>query len=339
MTTHAQPHVDPQLIWQLMTGYQVSAAYKTAVELELFTKIADGNKTAREIADACGASEKGIRVLADTLTVLGLLTKRNGEYALTEVAATFLNKHIQTYLGGTVEFIMSEGQRRGFDDLTNAVKLGGSQVKGDASMDPNSEMWVTFAKAMMPLMFPAAQGLAANVGFEKDRKFKVLDIAAGHGLFGISVAQHFPNAEVFAVDWANVLEVARSNAERMGVGDRHHLKPGSAFDVDFGEGYDLVLVTNFLHHFDAETCTRFMKKVYDSLNPGGQAMTLEFIPNDDRVSPPGEAMFALVMLAATPAGDAYTFAELKKMCEDAGFQQNEHDPMPPMPQHLVISTK
>lgn len=339
MTTQAQPQVDPQPIWQAMTAFQVSAAYKTAVELELFTKIAEGHTSAVQLARACGAAERGIRILADTLTVIGFLTKSKGEYGLTDVSANFLDKRLPSYLGGATEFIMSSAQRRGFEDLTNAVRNGGSQVKGDASMDPESEMWVTFAKAMMPLMYPAAVGLASNLDLEKDRKFKVLDIAAGHGLFGIMIAQHYPNAEIYAVDWSNVLEVAKENAERMGVGNRHHSIPGSAFDVDFGEGYDAVLVTNFLHHFDSETCTKFMKKVHESLNPGGKALTLEFIPNEDRVSPPGEALFALVMLAATPSGDAYTWPELKAMCEEAGFAQNEHVPMPPMPQHLVISTK
>lgn len=337
--THAQPMADPQPIWQIMTGYQHSAAFRTAIELELFTKIAEGNKTVKELADACGASEKGIRVLADVFTVHGFLTKRNGEYELSEMAATFLNKHVHTYLGGAVEFIMSEGQMRGYEDLTNAVRKGGSQVQGEASMDPDSPMWVTFAKAMMPMMYPSAMAIASHLGLEKDKPIKVLDIAAGHGIFGIVVAQHYPNAEIYAVDWANVLTVATENAERMGVGGRHHLIPGDAFNVGFGDDYDVILVTNFLHHFDAETCTTFMKKVNTALKPGGKAITLEFIPNDDRVSPPGEALFALVMLAATPAGDAYTFAELSKMCTDAGFSGNKHIPLPPMPQHLVISTK
>ncbi|MGD9628147.1 MAG: methyltransferase [Pyrinomonadaceae bacterium] len=337
--THAQPMADPQPIWQIMTGYQHSAAFKTAIELELFTKIAEGRKTVAEIAKACGASEKGIRVLADVFTVHGFLRKHNGEYELSEMAATFLNRNLQTYLGGSVDFIMSEGQMRGYTDLTSAVRRGGSQIQGEASMDPDSPMWVTFARAMMPMMFPAALSIAGNLGFEKDQKIKVLDIAAGHGIFGITIAQHYPNAEIYAVDWTNVLTVATENAERMGVADRHHLIPGSAFDVDFGSDYDVALVTNFLHHFDSETCTDFMRKVNDALKPGGKAITLEFIPNDDRVSPPGEALFALVMLAATPAGDAYTFAEIKKMCEDAGFGQNEHLPLPPTPQHLVISTK
>jgi len=123
------------------------------------------------------------------------------------------------------------------------------------------------------------------------------------------------------------------------VADRHHLIPGSAFDVDFGTGYDVALVTNFLHHFDAETNTNFMRRIFDALGPDGKAITLEFIPNEDRVSPPAEALFSLIMLAATPSGEAFTLRELTKMCEDAGFTRNEHIALSPMPQHLIISTK
>ena len=331
------PPPDPQRIWQIMTGFQHSAAFKTAVELELFTKIAEGNKTAATLGAACGAADRGVRILADSLTVIGLLNKENGEYSLNDVSSAFLDKNSPMYLGSVVEFIMSQQQRRGFDDLTSAVRHGGSQITGDASMDPNSEMWVTFAKAMAPMMMPSAQMIAANVGFEPDRKFKVLDIAAGHGMFGITLAKAFPQAEIYALDWENVLTVATENAQKFGVADRHHLIPGSAFDTEFGDGYDVVLVTNFLHHFDVETCTNFMRKVRASLADGGKAMTLEFVPNDDRVSPPSEALFSLVMLAATPAGDAYTFAELKQLLEEAGFSRNEHIPLTPMPQHLIVS--
>jgi 2-polyprenyl-3-methyl-5-hydroxy-6-metoxy-1,4-benzoquinol methylase len=335
----ASPQVDPQPIWQIMTAFQHSAAFKAGVETELFTKIGEGNKTASAIGAACGADERGVRILADTLTVLGLLEKSGNEYSLTDVSAAFLDKHSPMYLGSVVEFIMSPQQRRGFDDLTGAVRRGGSAITGDASMDPNSEMWVTFARAMAPMMMPSAQMIAANVGFEPDRELKVLDIAAGHGIFGIMVAKAFPNAQIYALDWENVLAVATENAEKFGVADRHHLIPGSAFDTDLGDGYDVVLVTNFLHHFDAETCTNFMRRVNGSLKPDGKAMTLEFVPNDDRISPPAEALFSLVMLAATPAGDAYTFAELRKMCEAAGFSRNEHIPLVPLPQHLIVSEK
>jgi ubiquinone/menaquinone biosynthesis C-methylase UbiE len=331
--------LSPDLFWQTITAFQRSAAMKAAIELDVFTKIDEGNKTARAIADACDSAERGVRILCDSLTVMQFLNKENGQYGLNETSAAFLSRKSPTFIGDTVNFIMSPMQRRGFDDLTNAVRQGGSRVAGDGSLDPESPMWVTFARSMVPMMIPAAQMMAANLDFPPDRGIKVLDIAAGHGIFGIFVAKQFPNAEIHAVDWANVLTVATENAQQFGVADRHRLIPGSAFDVEYGEGYDVVLLTNFLHHFDRQTNEALMKKIHRSLNEDGKVLTLEFVPNDDRVSPPSEAMFSLVMLAATPAGDAYTFAELSEMFENAGFSRSEHIPLAPLPQHLIVSTK
>lgn len=189
------------------------------------------------------------------------------------------------------------------------------------------------------MMMPAAQMMAEHLDFDSEQKIKVLDIAAGHGIFGITIAQKYQNAEIYAVDWSNVLEVASENAEKFGVSARHHLIPGSAFEVEYNDGYDVILLTNFLHHFDKTTNETLLRKVHKSLADQGKVFTLEFVPNDDRVSPPSEAMFSLVMLAGTPQGDAYTFNELKGMFENAGFSQNEHVPLAPLPQHLIVSIK
>ena len=109
--------------------------------------------------------------------------------------------------------------------------------------------------------------------------------------------------------------------------------------MDFGEGYDLVLLTNFLHHFDAATCETLATKVYDALAPGGRAVTLEFVPNEDRISPPDSAMFSMIMLASTPSGDAYTFSELAEMFRHAGFTRSELHRLPPPFQQVVVSYK
>jgi 2-polyprenyl-3-methyl-5-hydroxy-6-metoxy-1,4-benzoquinol methylase len=164
----------------------------------------------------------------------------------------------------------------------------------------------------------------------------VLDIAAGHGLFGIEVAKQNLEARVVALDWAPVLAVARQNARKAGVEDRFETLPGSAFDVDFGGPYDIVLLTNFLHHFDVPTCVRLLQKVRAALKPGGVAATLEFVPNEDRVSPPMAAGFSLTMLASTVAGDAYTFRELESMYREAGFTGMTAHPVPESP-HTVVA--
>jgi hypothetical protein len=257
--------VTPELFWDTMTAYQRSAILKTAVELEIFTHIAKGNATASAIAQAAGASERGVRILCDSLTVMGFLTKVGDEYGLTDSTATFLDKSSRAYLGSALEFILSPQQKRGFDDLTGAVKRGGSAITDNASMDPDSEMWVTFARAMMPLMFPTAQAVAERLGIDTDKKLKVLDIAAGHGIYGIAVAQKYPNAEVYGADWGNVLTVAQENAAKFGVADRYHTIAGNAFETDFGNGYDVILIPNFLHHFNNEDCEKFRRQCSRSL--------------------------------------------------------------------------
>ena len=138
----------------------------------------------------------------------------------------------------------------------------------------------------------------------------MLDIAAGSGLYGIGLARRNPNVDVFAVDGPDVLAVAAENARKAGIEKHYHPIPGSAFEVDFGSGYDIALITNFLHHFDLGTCEHLMKKVYAALKDGGRAVTLDLIPNEDHVTPREAGSFGLAMLVSTPHGDIYTYAEL-----------------------------
>lgn len=206
-------------------------------------------------------------------------------------------------------------------------------------MEPEHPVWVEFARAMAPMVALPAELIAQKLNAGAGEKWKVLDIAAGHGLFGITIARHNPNAEIVAVDWASVLEVAKENAEAAGVADRHRGIAGSAFDVDYGEGYDLALITNFLHHFDEATCETVLRRIHAALKPGGRAVTLDFIPNEDRVTPPPAASFAMTMLGTTAAGDAYTLAEYERMFSNAGFSSTEMHELPPTIQQLLISRK
>jgi ubiquinone/menaquinone biosynthesis C-methylase UbiE len=192
---------------------------------------------------------------------------------------------------------------------------------------------------MAPMMAMPAKSMAEMFDPAADRKLKILDIAAGHGLFGLAFAKRNPQAEVVALDWPAVLEVAKENAAAAGVSDRYSTIPGSAFEVDMGSGYDLVLVTNFLHHFDPPTCELLLKKVRASLNDGGRVITLEFVPNDDRITPIESAGFALVMLGGTPSGDAYTFHDLEKMFKNAGYSHSEIHPVAGSIQNVSESRK
>lgn len=339
MSTPASQQPSPQLFFQTMNAHQRTEALKAAIELDVFTAIAEGNATAADIAQRCQASEKGIRVLCDYLTIMGMLTKQGKNYALTVDSAVFLDKRSPAYLGGAVAFLGHPMVAGAAKNMTEAVRKGGTAMPEDGTIGPDNPVWVTFARGMAALMDLPSQLLAKLVDPQGDRKLKILDIAAGHGLFGIAFAKNNPNVEVTALDWKAVLEVAKENAQKAGVADRHKTIEGSAFDVDFGAGYDLVLLTNFLHHFDPPTCETLLRKVHAALADGGRAVTLEFIPNEDRVTPPDSAGFSMMMLLSTPSGDAYTFAELERMAANAGFSRSTLHPLPPTFQQVVISEK
>jgi hypothetical protein len=119
---------------------------------------------------------------------------------------------------------------------------------------------------------------------------------------------------------------------------RYRTNPGDAFKVDFGSGFDLALITNFLHHFNRATCVSFLRKVADALAPGGQVAVVEFVPNQDRISPPIPAGFGLTMLAGTPEGDVYTEADLRSMLAEAGLHE-PHVHELPTPQKVVVAKK
>jgi ubiquinone/menaquinone biosynthesis C-methylase UbiE len=335
--TAQQP--SPTLFFETLGAYERTAALKAAVELELFTAIAEGAVTAQAAARRCGASERGTRILCDYLTIIGFLTKDGNTYGLTADTAKFLDKHSVAYAGGAVGFLTSPMLTEGFANLTAAVRKGGTALGGEGDMEPNHPMWVEFAHSMAGMMALPAMLIAKLLNVADGRKLKVLDIAAGHGIFGITLAQQNPNLEVVAVDWPNVLEVAKQNAQKAGVAARYRTIPGSAFEVEYGSGYNLVLLTNILHHFDIPTCEKMLKKVHAALVPGGQAITLEFVPNEDRITPPPAASFSLKMLAGTPGGDAYTFPEYQAMFSAAGFSRTEIQQLPPTFEQLLISTK
>jgi 2-polyprenyl-3-methyl-5-hydroxy-6-metoxy-1,4-benzoquinol methylase len=317
----AYQQVTPERFFNAVNAYQQTEALKAAIELELFTAIAEGNATPAAIAKRCRVPERGVRILCDFLAIHGFLAKEGAQYSLSDDAALFLNRHSPAYLGGAIEFLLTPRVREGNTRLTEAVRLGGTAL-GRGTLEPENPDWVQFAKAMMPLAAMPAEMTAAEL-YKGGESRKVLDIAASHGLYGIAVAKLNPDARIYAVDWANVLAVAEQNAKAMGIGGRHHLLAGSAFDIEFGDGFDLALITNFLHHFDVPTCTAFLRKVHAALLPGGRAAIVEIMPNADRISPPTAAAFSVMMLATTPTGDAYTFAELESMSKNAGFSRVE----------------
>jgi len=333
---HTEGPLTPGLVFDMLQAHHRTAALKAAIDLDLFRAVGEGPGDVASLAKHCCGSERGVRILCDFLTINGVLVKEDARYRHTPTSAAFLDPRSPSSLASIAQFLGNDALNSPCRDLADIVRSGRTSLPGDGSVEPENPMWVQFAETMAPMMAPLAGPLGTVVLEGHDGPMRVLDIAAGHGLFGIEIAKQNPQAQVTGLDWAPVLRVALENARKAGVQDRYDMLPGSAFDVDFGGPYDAVLLTNFLHHFDKPTCMSLLKKVHASLKPGGRAATLEFVPNEDRVSPPIPAAFAMTMLITTHAGDAYTLSELSTMYAEAGFGGIKAHPIPMSPHTVVM---
>jgi hypothetical protein len=322
-------------VFDIALAYQKTAALIAAVRLDIFTLIGSETKSLDDLVSRTGASRRGLRILCDYLTVIDLLKKQDSHYLLTPIARTFLDESSPFARGKIVDFVAApEMIDLFFRDPVSYVRNGGST--GLTNTSPDHPVWVRFAKAMAPYAAANAKRVAAHVASFSNPPYTVLDIAAGPGLYGIEVAKVVPNALITAVDWGSVLAIAKANAAAAGVADRFRTVSGSAIELDWGCDYDLIVLSNFLHLFDFATCVSLLRKVKMSLAVDGQVLAVDFVPNEDRISPPIPAIFAFWMLATTPGGDAYTARELEQLARSAGFRGATTRPLTPAPESLII---
>lgn len=333
-----QASASPVKFFETMHAYQRTAALKAAIDLELFTAVGETSGSLREISQRIAAPERGVRALCDFMVISGFLNKdpEQSRYHLTPDSAMFLHQKSPTYVGGATLFLASPFVTEAFRNLASLVRAGGPspEVK---RMAMENAAWVDFARGMAPVIYPVAEQTEKLV--RTNSEMRVLDVAAGHGLFGITIARQNPRAKIVALDWASVLTVAKENAERFGVYDRYSLLAGNALEVPFGDGFDVVIAANLLHHWDQETIQVFLKKAHAALAPGGRIVVVDFAPNDDRVSPPLPASFAMNMFANTPGGDAYTVKEHVAMLRNAGFSSCDVHSLQPTPQTAFVAKR
>jgi SAM-dependent methyltransferase len=319
MSQHGHDLPNPLHLLDEFRAFQRSLALRTALELDLFTRVGSGAHTIPSLAAQSGASERGLRILCDYLVVQGHLSKQDDRYSLPLHARLYLSTASPAYMGSAVRFLASDAMVQAFCELRQATERHDECAVPALRADESD--WVAFAQAMAPLAREIAPLAAAVLSPDFAGPLRVLDIAAGHGVYGLALTARNPSAHIFALDHPKVLAVAAENARLQGVSERYHLLPGDAFRLDFAGPYDLVLMANFAHHFDAVTNIGLFQKCRAALRPSGRLALIDFIANDDRISPPDDAAFALTMLATTARGDVYTFREYRSMLESAGFRQ------------------
>jgi len=328
-------HASPLNFMEAAGGFHKSAVIRAAIELDVCTGVAAGLNTAAKLAEARHCSAKGMRVLLDALTILDLLRKQDEEYELSGEAALYLDRASGNYAGDALRFLMSSFMELAFSRFTDAVRRGGTAVGAEGTLAPEHPVWIEYARGMMPLSRTTAEVVGALMAGSS----RILDIAAGHGLLGIEVLKRSPGGRAVAVDWPAVLQLAQENARAARVEERWSACAGSAFEVEWGDAYDCVILANFLHHFSRPVAVEFLRRVHGSMSKGGRLVLVELAPDESRVTPSAPGWFAVMMLATTPEGEAYTRGEYEDMLAEVGFGAPEAHKVPASARTVLVSIK
>jgi ubiquinone/menaquinone biosynthesis C-methylase UbiE len=332
-----QSAVTPERISQMAWGFGATMIMEAAVENRVFDLLDSGPKTIEQVAEQAGTSLRGTRVLMNALAGMGLLVRNGNEFGLASDTATFLVSSKPGYLGGIAAHMSRDLMPR-WAKLPEIVKTGKSP-EGVDHQENGAKFFEGFVEAIFPMSYPAARALAKSLGLSSATSpVKVLDLAAGSGVWGIALAQESPQVRITAVDWPGVLNVTKRVAERNGVGDRLTTIPGDLHGANFGTGYQVATLGHILHSEGERHSRELLKKTYNALAPGGTIAIAEFLVDDDRTGPPMPLIFAVNMLVATDEGDTFSTQEISRWLREAGFE-NVRTLDAPGPSPLILADR
>lgn len=332
----------PERILQLAFGFGPTQVLTSALELRMFTHIAAGQTTVPALAETVGVSPRGLRMLLDALVGLGLLTKEGtgdeARYGLTPEAEAFLVEGRPGYHG---DFVRLHGtlMAGNWMKLTECVRAG-EPVNAFDNPEEGAKVWGELVDGLFPVGYAAATALGRELRrLHPQGPLRLLDVAAGSGVWSIAMAQNDPEVQAVAFDLPGTLPHTRKWAERLGVASRYEFREGDIRKNELGQGeFDAVILGHICHSEGPEHTPKLLAKAARALKPGGTLAIAEMVPDDDRRGSVFPLLFALNMLVHTSEGDTFTFAEYRHWLEEAGFRDVRPLPVP-APSPLILATR
>jgi ubiquinone/menaquinone biosynthesis C-methylase UbiE len=331
--------VSPDRIRQLAWGYVPPLLLEAAIRHRVFDVLDAGAKTLSEVAKETNASERGLTAIMNALVGLDFLAKdtNEGRYSLTPESATFLVSTKPAFMGGMIRH-SSEQLIPQWLNL-NKVVATGHPIEAVNEEGPGTGFFHEFVNDILPLSYPAAQALAQHLDSNAaGRKVRVLDLAAGSGVWGIAQAQCSDAVHVTAVDWPGVIPVTRKTVEKFGVADRFSYVEGDLLSADFGSGFDIATLGHIIHSEGEKRSRALLTKTFNALAPGGTIAIAEFLVNPERTGPVMSLFFAVNMLVNTETGNTFSLEEISSWLADVGFV-NPRTLEAPGPSPLILATK
>jgi 3-hydroxy-5-methyl-1-naphthoate 3-O-methyltransferase len=338
MASATAVRVTPERIMQMAWGYVPPLVLEAAIRHRVFDVLDGGPMDLEQVETATGASVRGLTAIMNALVGLEFLSRdAQGRYALTPESSAFLVSTKPTFQGGLIRHCSEHLIPRWLH--INEVVASGNPVTPVNEEASGGAFFHEFVMDIFPMSYGAAACLAEHLHYgEAGEPVRVLDLAAGSGVWGIAVAQSSPRVHVTAVDWPEVIPVTRKSVGRFGLTDRFAFVEGDLESAPFGSGYHLATLGHILHSEGEARSRALLRKTQAALAPGGTIAIQEFLVNPERTGPLNGLFFAVNMLVNTQNGNTWSFEEIAGWLEEAGFV-NPRTLASPGPSPLILATK
>jgi hypothetical protein len=324
--TPSTPAVTPIPLMQLATAFWAFKTLSTAVEMDLFTRIATSPMTISDCARTFQIEERPAEMLLTGCASVGLLEKQGDKYRNTPLSEAFLVRGARYFFGGFVT-MLDKRLYHGWDKLPEAMRRN-----RPTTWDPEKQkslfegadpvMMGTFWQAMHSLSTFTAHELGRAVDFSRFRR--LLDVGGGSGAFDIELCRQYPELKATVYDLPFVASIAGQNISEAGLNDRIQTRPGDFFaDQQYPSGHDVILLSMIMHDWSEADDRAILRKCFDALPPGGAVVICELLVNDEKTGPPPAALMSLNMLVETVGGRNFTPAEYRSWLEDIGFRDTK----------------
>lgn len=303
----------PARIYEIARGFMPARIILSAHELGVFVGLRDGPRRASELAAKLSCSERGMERLLAALVTLGLLTKKDGKFALSEVARRALLPESPEFLSA-LDHVNQMWET--WTTLSDAVRRGG-KVIGPPMVERDADYFRKFISAMHAHASPRANEVLSLIDLSNVRR--VLDLGGGSGAYAAAFARRLPDAEVYLFDLPQVVTLAPEFLSRYPGGHAVKCVAGNMLTDEFPAPVDLIWLSAIIHMFSPHENRELLRRCAKALAPKGRVVILDFVMDDERLRPPAGTIFALNMLVARDWGDTYTEREITQWLKEAGF--------------------
>jgi len=326
---------------QVGMGFWASKTLLSAVELGVFSTLADAPADLPTLQKKLALHRRSARDFLDALVALKLLERQNGIYSNTADTDLFLDRAKPSYVGGILEMAnarlygfwgsLTEALRTG--ELQNESKGGGEDMFAAVYADPDRLRG--FLSAMSAISAGAAQAIAGKFPWRDYKSF--MDLGSAQGMAAATLAGAHPHLTGIGFDLPTVKPVFEEFIAHRGMADRVRFQAGNFFDDPLPK-VDVIVMGHILHDWDLAQKKLLLGKAFDALPKGGAVVVYDAIIDDDRRENAFGLLMSLNMLIETAGGFDYTGEDCQSWMREAGFSKTRVEPLVG-PDSMVIGLK